>query len=113
MDINVCSFVGSGNMGLRIDEGLYYLKIGRIDLVKGNYILKNFKIFWFDLIIFNVVLFVVLIIIYSLVILCNSFGINGIFGSICDRIRIRGNIIINKEMSLLKIVIRICVIVNF
>lgn len=75
--------------------------------------MKNFIIFWFDLFIFNVVLFMILVIIYSLVILCDGFGVNGIFVSICNRIMVRGNIVINEGLSLLKIVIGICVVVDF
>ena len=53
-----------------------------------------------------------LVTIYSTVIPCDGLGANGTFGSIRNRTRVRGNITTNKEWSLLKTAIRICVVAD-
>ena len=61
---------------MRISENLRYLKT-----IKGNHILKNFKIRRLDLTAFNVAPLMALVTIYSLVIPRNSLETNETFGS--------------------------------
>ena len=53
-----------------------------------------------------------LVTIYSTVIPCDGLGANGTFESIYNRTRVRGNITTNKESSLLKTAIGICVVAD-
>ena len=53
-----------------------------------------------------------LVTIYSSGIPCDGLGANGTFESICNRTRVRGNMTTNKESSLLKKAIGICVVAD-
>ena len=74
--------------------------------------MKNFIIPRLDLSTLNVAPLMALVTIYSTVIPCDGLGANGTFESIYNRTRVRGNITTNKESSLLKTAIGICVVAD-